>query len=399
MNALYLILFIVLVSIIIFVSIVLAYLIDYFEKYSKFSAAFLSGIVFSLISSFPEFITSVLSSFDIGSKHDTIFSNLLGGNIFILFSLAIVTLIFIKNFNKNKITIPNIINICALLLCYALISYALFAPSSWQVVFGGFNLMSLLIMVIYVAMFVYTTFFERKEDTSNKVVVLPKWLSNINIKFATMIFAGLSIGVIGTSVAITFVDEQLIRWLFGASNSDGFGASILLGIPTSLPELVSIILLCKIKNYDASFQTILGSALFSIFSFSICDALTTHINGFSIYDWNSNIPLGQSEQFIVIINSFALVLVFGIWLIFCKIQKGQKIYVGICSGINVLIYITYIILGFSAMSKGGNYLDLFIPINCYQQDIPNLMHQTCYHNSFFLHQAFWNQNSYKNLLH
>lgn len=409
-QAAYIFAFILIVSAIVFVSITLAYLIDYFEKNTKLSAAFLSGIVFSTINSFPEAITSVLSSYNVGSKCDSIFSNLLGGNLFILFSLALVTIIFIKNFNKNKVLLSNVINIAALALCYILIGYATITPWDFQVYLtshgichgseaehSGFNLMSLFVMIIYVFMFIYSTFIEKKNNTENKTTSLPKWLNKINMQFAVVIFCSLSVGIIGISVGLSFVDEKLIDIWFG-SEKGSFGATLLLGIPTSIPELISIILLCKIKNYDAAFQTIIGSCLFSLFALTICDALTTHIgNNWTIYDFNfsdyTKKNIWTCDEFNLIIFSLGMTFIFALYLVACKFKKCSKTFVGIFSGINILIFAVYLILGFYVMSFPENNIFTLYPLG--DSYMPNLSHSHYLHNKISLNRFVQNLVFYK----
>lgn len=399
--------FVLIVGAIIFSSITLAYLVDYLEKKTKLSAAFLSGIVFSMINSFPEFITSMLSCLDVGSNHDSIFSNLMGGNLFILFSLAIVTLIFIKNFNKKNVLLSNVLAIGALIICYLLIAYALFFPYDVQFYISaqgfykgsndkhdGFNLMSLFIIIIYVLMFVYSTFIEKKDKEDDGVATLPRWLSKINLKFAVTIFCSLSVALVGISVGLSFIDEQLVAIWFGEENN-GFGASLLLGIPTSIPELISIISLCKIKNYNASFQTIIGSSLFSIFTLCLCDAITTKITGWTIYTYNADpiqtVHFWEKDESSLIFWPLLMSVMFVLYLWFCKIKKHKRTAIAVVSSINVLIYAIYLIIGFYLMTTNdSSVLSLFN-----DAQIPNWSHLHYYHNNFFSHQSLKNLNSYR----
>lgn len=399
--------FILIVGAIIFSSITLAYLVDYLEKKTKLSAAFLSGIVFSTINSFPEFITSMLSCSDVGSNHDSIFSNLMGGNLFILFSLAIVTLIFIKNFNKKKVLLSNVLGICALIICYLLIAYALFFPYDVQFYISaqgfykgsndkhdGFNLMSLFIIIIYVFMFIYSTFIEKKDKGDDGTAVLPRWLSKINLKFAVTIFCSLSTALIGISVGLSFIDEQLVAIWFGKENN-GFGASLLLGIPTSIPELISIVLLCKIKNYNASFQTIIGSCLFSIFSLGLCDAITTKITDWTIYEYNAEsihtAHFWEKDESSLIFWSLLMSAMFVLYLWFCKINKHKRTAIAVVSSINVVIYAVYLIIGFYLMSTKDNSALLLFN----DAQIQNWSHLRYYYNNFFSHQFLKTLNIYR----
>ncbi len=330
--------------------------------------------------------------------------------MFILFSLGIVTVIFIKKFNKRKVLLSNIINICALILCYALLAYATIAPWNMQVYFtahgvhlgseenhSGFNLISLFIMLIYLGMFIYSTFIENKSETSTNSVKLPKWLNKINMKFAVIIFCSLSIGIIGISVGLSFVDESLIEMWFG-SDKGSFGATLLLGIPTSIPELISIILLCKIKNYDAAYQTIIGSCLFSVFALTLCDALTTHISGWTIYDFNfsdySMKNIWTCDEYNIVTLSLLMSLLFAMWLICCLFKKGSKIGVGICSGANVVIFLIYLLLGFLYMSfpQDNILLNTLAINNSCKQD---LLHYPYCCNKSYVHQFFENLNVHK----
>lgn len=365
----------------------------------------MSGIIFSTINSFPEFITSILSCLDVGLNHSSIFSNLMGGNLFILFSLALVSVIFIKNFNKKKVFLSNILAIDSLIICYFLIAYALFFPYDVQFYISaqgfykgsidkhdGFNLMSLFILIIYVLMFIYSTFIEKKVKQDSDVVTLPRWLSKINLKFAVIIFCTLSVALIGISVGLSFIDEELVAIWFDEENN-GFGASLLLGIPTSIPELISIIWLCKIKNYSASFQTIIGSCLFSIFTLSICDGITTKIPGWTIYMYNSDpsqvIHFWEKDESSIIFWSLLMSAVFVIYLLFCKLNKYKRTAIGFVSSINIAMYVTYLIIGFYIMTtKDASTLSL---LNDAQ--MPNWSHLHYSHSNFFFHR-FWKNPSF-----
>jgi cation:H+ antiporter len=58
------------------------------------------------------------------------------------------------------------------------------------------------------------------------------------------------------------------------SGNSAFGSSILLGIVTSIPEIVTVITLLRLKNVDAAITDILGSNLFSLVIMGFVDLVT-----------------------------------------------------------------------------------------------------------------------------
>ncbi len=247
------ILFLVLAVLTAFVSIKLSYYGDILSKQKKISTAFVGGILIASITSLPEFVTSI--SAVILDNPSLSFGDILGSNMFNIFSLSIYNLFFFRKFifsnSKNTFLYECII---------LLIEY----------IFILLNIRIITTIVLFVLYFLYAFKVSKLE---NKEQIMDNKEKYPLVKF---IFIGIMLIIL--SILLTFQADKLTH-IYPQISSSTIGA-ILLGITTSLPEVVSTFALIKYGNYDMAIANILGSNIFNFLVLSISDLF----NDKSIYN-------------------------------------------------------------------------------------------------------------------
>jgi cation:H+ antiporter len=129
-------------------AIFVSYLADLLQKKTKYSAALISGVLLGIMTGIPELVTGLTSVIGLHSSELAV-GDVLGSNVFNIFTLGLFTLIFFKNFKKSQIQKSEFINIGSLILVYALY-VAGFFTNGIVLLNGVFSIISLFVMVIYV---------------------------------------------------------------------------------------------------------------------------------------------------------------------------------------------------------------------------------------------------------
>ena len=264
----------------IYLSFVLGHIVDALDKKTKISGAFIGGVLLAAVTSLPELFTA-LSSIIFVNEPEYVVGDILGSIIFDLVILAAETFLFVKNFRKAKVQRFHLINGLLCLAMYGLAAYAFFAPKGAQVMLGDINLASVIIFILYIL----SLFLQPKEkDGGNgqeaKEEEAPsKGIASWSLKTIWVVFAFASIALIGTSIALTYL-TKFIQNDFPALSGSVAGA-LLLGIGTSIPEVISTFILFRKKNYDAGIGNMIGSCTFDWAILSLADF-------FSWRSWNNH---------------------------------------------------------------------------------------------------------------
>ena len=255
--------FLVLAVLTAFVSIKLSYYGDALSKQTKISTAFVGGLLIAAITSLPEFVTSI--SAVILDNPSLSFGDILGSNMFNIFALAIYNLLFFKRFifSNSKSTF---LYECVILLI--------------EYIFILLNLRILTTIVLFVLYFLYAF---KVSKTENKEEIIDKKEKHPLIKF---IFVGIILIIL--SILLTLQADKLTH-IYPHISSSTIGA-ILLGITTSLPEVVSTFALIKYNNYDMAIANILGSNIFNFLVLSISDLFNDN-SIYNMVDINSKMYL------------------------------------------------------------------------------------------------------------
>jgi cation:H+ antiporter len=185
--------------------------------------------------------------------------------MFNIFALAIYNLLFFKRFifsNSNN----NFLYECLILLV--------------EYIFILLNLRILTTIVLFILYFLYAFKVSKSENKEEKI---DKKESHPLIKF---IFVGIILIIL--SILLTLQADKLTH-IYPHISSSTIGA-ILLGITTSLPEVVSTFALIKYNNYDMAIANILGSNIFNFLVLSISDLFNDN-SIYNMVDINSKMYL------------------------------------------------------------------------------------------------------------
>ena len=249
----------------IYTSIKLSYYGDKLSKESKLGSAFIGGLLIASITSLPEFVTSLSAVF---LDNPTLsFGDIVGSNMFNIFILAVYNIYFFySDFFKNS-SRKHVIECIILIIDYIFI------------VIGTYNIFINYISMILIIMYIiYMIFICKSEKEDKKNYSKEKYLI---IKFILT-----AILMIFLSILLTY-EANKISINYPNFSSSSIGA-ILLGITTSLPEVVTTFALIKLNNYDMAISNMLGS---NIFNFLVLTIVNIFIKNDHIYNYSDKYSL------------------------------------------------------------------------------------------------------------
>ena len=248
-------------------SMMLGNLVDMLDKKTKISGAFIGGVLLAAVTSLPELFTAFSSIFLVHNASFVV-GDILGSIIFDLVVLAIETFIWVKHFHEAKFQRWHVFNGIFCLAMYGCAAYAFFAPANWQLMLGDINVVSIIIFALYIITLLIQPKTSDEEEEEEKEV--PSWsLTKIWVLFAIS-----SLLLIGTSIALTYLTAAIQNEIPALSGS--VAGALLLGIGTSIPEIISTAQLFRKKNYDAGFGNMIGSCTFDFAILAVADFASWH---------------------------------------------------------------------------------------------------------------------------
>lgn len=308
-----LILFLFLAGLTVFLSFRLSYYADLLNKTTNISGVFIGGILLAGITSLPELVTC-LSSIFLNNPYLAI-GDILGSNFFNIAMMCFFDILFIKtmfyNYTKNRYYLIYVLLILNYLIMY------LFMGGTFNLEIFNIGLPSFIIIITYI-------FYLKnaKEEETKKEVITTK--EHVLLKFF----------LVGLFMVIVSILLTLVVNLIAGKNpnvASSFIGAILLGITTSMPEVITFIALVKMKSFDLALSDIIGSNLFNLLILAIGD-----------------IFLKNKEIYYFVDKESMFLLVFGFILTILsfyqnnrKVVKNKLIYI-VPSLIGVLLYIYYI---------------------------------------------------------
>lgn len=249
----------------------------------------IGGLLIGVITSIPELISGIFGVINYAKtpveqfSPSPVFGDAVGSNMFCLFALAVVLLICIKLFVKREVNQTNtftvIFVIIGTIFCFLACVFdnngIIYSDSPSPLVWHGFNFFSILILLSYAAAVFFMIFGSKRVKAKAVVIkgsetqtILPasqkkkkSWFGNVNIGVVIFLFILFAILLIVSSLFLAYACEGLIKyWGLGQM----FGRTLLLGITTSLPELISIINLVVDKEYNMAVDSTVGSCGFNL---------------------------------------------------------------------------------------------------------------------------------------
>lgn len=241
----------------------------------RISKIFMGGVVMSLVTSFPELVGSIYGAID----QDPLFSiyNETGSNSIQIFLLSLTMIVFFfiwcfKNRKKTKSkTINEIYDEClvkidnenkvliySLLVFYFLFSFFVLIPQVGKYLYiPGWNIsvISIIPFIFWIAFIIWTlckkTPIHKPSNNQNFFHRFNKWLLWL---FFVLFSAGL--------VWFSYINSGIVDNMSGIFNiPTQSAASIILSIPSALPETLTMIFLFKNKQYSMGFSALVGSGL------------------------------------------------------------------------------------------------------------------------------------------
>lgn len=320
----------------VFLSIKLGDLVDLLDKKTKVSGAFIGSVLLGAVTSLPELFTSISSIFVVHNP-SLVIGDIMGSDIFDMMALIVITFIFAKNFFEAKLSSKlHLLNLAVLSVFYLLALYAVFVPANYQIMLGDINLISIIIFIGYILLLIFSPkdSEDEKDETNSK----------LTIKQILLLFFLCAVLLISISVAITYLTDSICTKI-GINGTAG--GAILLGIATSIPEIISTAHLFRIKNYDAGYGNMIGSCTFNFAVISLADFMSwSHMAGNEISSrgiWMQN----ADSKLILIFGALTLISLIGFIALksFTNLIKGKKSSF-VVSGIFAAITLTFYILTF-----------------------------------------------------
>lgn len=310
-----LVLFLFLAGLTVFLSFKLSYYADLLNKTTNISGVFIGGILLAGITSLPEFVTC-LSSIFLNNPYLAI-GDILGSNFFNIAMMCLFDILFIKtmfyNYTKNKYYIIYLLLIINYFIMY------LFMGGIFNLELFNIGIPSFIIIITYI-------FYLKnaKEEETKKEVITTK--EHVLLKFFLVGLFMVIVSILLTLVVNLIADKN-------PNVASSFIGAILLGITTSMPEVITFIALIKMKSFDLALSDIIGSNLFNLLILAIGD-----------------IFLKNKEIYYFVDKESMFLLVFGFILTILsfyqnnrKVVKNKLIYI-VPSLIGVLLYIYYIVI-------------------------------------------------------
>ena len=332
----WLLIYLVLAAVVVFLAIKLSNYVDLLDKKTKLSGALLGGILLAAVTSLPELFTSLTGTIAI-HNNQLVLGNIMGSDFFDIVIFGVVYILFFKGLvekrlgNQHYYTIFFTFAMVVAVTCAAFV----FHKQGW-LIGGYFNPMSFAIVAIYVVSVWKTPKTEEKEEKEEDK-------SKLTVKQIWILFAICSALLIGASIGVTYVTDEVVRG-FGIGAT--FGGSLFLGVATSLPEVTATIALCKKKNFDAAFGDIFGSCVFNIIILAIADALS----------FNASTPLYgiDTSSFLLIIGTIFVLLIALISIIYIRSKKfdfnvKSRIILIIFAVLLLGSYVAYLVLSNSGL--------------------------------------------------
>lgn len=310
-----LVLFLFLAGLTVFLSFKLSYYADLLNKTTNISGVFIGGILLAGITSLPEFVTC-LSSIFLNNPYLAI-GDILGSNFFNISIMCLFDILFIKtmfyNYTKNKYYIIYLLLIINYFIMY------LFMGGIFNLELFNIGLPSFIIIITYI-------FYLKnaKEEETKKEVITTK--EHVLLKFF----------LVGLFMVIVSILLTLVVNLIAGKNpnvASSFIGAILLGITTSMPEVITFIALIKMKSFDLALSDIIGSNLFNLLILAVGDIFLKNKEIYYFVD--------KESMFLLIFGFILTILSF--YQNNRKVVKNKLVYI-IPSLIGVLLYIYYIVI-------------------------------------------------------
>lgn len=266
--------FFLIALVVIFLSIKIAHYADILNKTTKIGGALIGGIFLAGITSLPEMVACI-SAIYMNNPYLTV-GNILGSNVFNIFFMCVFDLFLIKKTIFNN-TSRKYYYIFLMLLINYFFLYLTFNGYLSNTIFN-IGIPTLVILIVYG---LYIAKVSKTKEESN--------VRAIKEKFVWLKFIICSVAMVFFSILLTFIANHIS--ISNPSFSGSFIGAVLLGVVTSLPEIITFYKLIQLNNYNLALSDIVGSNLFNLLVLAVGDFI---VRGRTLYfytDLDSNLLL------------------------------------------------------------------------------------------------------------
>ena len=263
-------------AVIVFAAIKLAEYGDVIAVRTKLGGMFVGTLLLAGATSLPELLSSI-SAVNQGAPNLAA-GSILGSNMFNMFLLAVLDLLNQKTRILRRVALSHTLTAALACLLIGLAAFAILAGLDFRIGWVGWD--SLLIVIVYIggAWLLQGRGgpppMEIPEEEAAKIPSLRKAL----------------LGFAAATVVLVLVVPLLVRSSaeIGALTglSAGFIGATLIGITTSLPEVVATIVAVRVGAFDMAVGNLFGSNVFNMFAFAVTDFFYTDGRIFGAIDPN-----------------------------------------------------------------------------------------------------------------
>lgn len=264
--------FFIAAGVVIFSAIQVTKYVTAYNQKTNVSAGFVGLILFSLITSLPELITSAYSV--VLGQPLMSFGNILGSNAFNILILTVLNLFFLKKRLFNNISKTNKYTLLLIILLNGIVLLGLYYPIVLPIPFINISLSSAVILIIYILVLIYSyKSGDEPEDDEQESTLAHLELKQIFARGMAFVFI-----MILFSLFMTKISDRIVLTYpqIGAT----LAGTLLLAVATSLPELVTTYSLCKMGSANVAVAGIIGSSLFNFTVLFVVDSLTIRMSVF-----------------------------------------------------------------------------------------------------------------------
>ncbi len=253
--------------VVVFASSRLAGVVDELDKKTKLSGAFLGAVLLAGVTSLPELVTSVTGAI-LGEANMTL-GNILGSNVFDIAIIGALMIIFCARIAHKHLSKTSVVFVAFTLVISVAVLICMIFGLKIVIPVLNINILTPIIIILYgIALFTAKNPEPKVHDEEK--TDLPNRFKKFTVKRLWTNFALFSVILVGVSVAITFLAENIADTY---SLGRGLAGALFLGVATSLPEIIASCQLIRLGNFDAAYGDIIGSCLFNFGVISLSDII------------------------------------------------------------------------------------------------------------------------------
>lgn len=340
----------------------------------------IGGILIGAITSVPEFITAIgytINAATIGPEYGNpgaVFGDVIGSNMFCMLIIGVACLATVWIFRHREADQINTITIICLIVGSVLCMLAVLFDNNGliygensptgkisPVVWHGFNLFSVFIFLSYIiaVLFMFVggkikpaAVIGKGMKTTTKLPDKQKkesiFLKLDMAPLVLLLILGIAVLTFSSLMLAGSCSGCIVKWFPGDAT---FGRTLLLGVATSLPELIAVATLGIGGRYNMMINSMSGSCAFNmtiLFACNVAYACLWHEGLDPMFPMpkDQNSVMVQVVMFILMCVFFSLYLILNSKSIKGKLRRNQIIATNV-SLLTIVIgcYLTYMILG------------------------------------------------------